>query len=67
LTHYTSQTPHSVEKITADEIAAMAAVLTRRYGARADEVAQHFTHEHEAVGDHIRAKVWQEVQAKLAA
>jgi len=66
LAHFTPQTLPSDEQITTDEIAAMAAVLTRRYGPRAGEIAQHFTHEHEVVGDHVRANVWQEVQAQLA-
>jgi len=46
---------------TDTEIHAMAGVLTRRYGARAGEVARHFVLEHETIGDEIRAALWGEV------
>ena len=50
---------------TDTEIHAMAGVLTRRYGARAGEVAQHFMQEHETIGDEIRAALWSEVCTRL--
>lgn len=50
---------------TRSEIQAMAGVLTRRYGARAGEVARHFAGEHETIGDCARASIWDEVCAHL--
>jgi hypothetical protein len=50
---------------TDTEIHAMAGVLTRRYGTRAGEVAQHFMQEHEIVGDKTRAALWSEVCDQL--
>lgn len=50
---------------TDTEIHAMAGVLTRRYGARACEVAQHFMQEHEVIGDEARAALWSEVCKQL--
>ena len=47
------------------EIQAMAGVLTRRYGARAGEIAAHFAGEHEIIGDRARASLWGEVCAEL--
>jgi len=51
---------------TDSEISAMAAVLDRRYGVKADGVAEHFVQEHEAVGDNARAVLWSMVRARLA-
>ena len=50
---------------TRTEIQAMAGVLTRRYGARAGEIARHFAGEHEMIGDHARASIWDDVCAEL--
>lgn len=50
---------------TSNEIQAMAGVLARRYGPRAEEVARNFVAEHEVIGDHARAAVWDEVCAHL--
>ncbi len=50
---------------TDSEIHAMAEVLTRRYGTRAGQVAQHFEQEHEIVGDETRAALWGEVCTRL--
>ncbi len=50
---------------TDTEIHAMAGVLTRRYGARAGELARHFVLEHETIGDEIRAALWSEVCTAL--
>lgn len=47
------------------EISAMAAVLARRYGANAGDVARHFILEHEAVADTARAVLWSKVHACL--
>lgn len=47
---------------TESEIAAMAVVLARRYGAKANDVARHFVLEHEAIGDHTRAEIWGKVR-----
>ena len=47
------------------EISAMAAVLARRYGAKAGDVARHFILEHEAVADTARASLWAQVHACL--
>jgi len=47
------------------EIQAMAGVLTRRYGARAGEIAAHFAGEHEIIGDRARASLWGEVCTEL--
>lgn len=49
------------------EIAAMACVLKRRYGAQAGEMARSYVHEHEAVGDEVRAGVWLKVNECLDA
>lgn len=51
---------------TDSEISAMASVLERRYGVKADGVAEHFVQEHEAVGDDARAQLWTKVRARLA-
>ena len=51
---------------TQDEICAMAAILMRRYGVNAEEVADHFILEHNAVGDRARAALWEKVRAILA-
>ncbi len=50
---------------TDPEIHAMAGVLSRRYGARAEEVAQHFMLEHKSVGDETRAALWSDVCDRL--
>lgn len=60
MTHMTS-----VNTPTESEIDAMAAVLVRRYGSRANEVARHFVAEHEAVRDQARATLWKNVGARL--
>lgn len=49
----------------ANEIQAMAGVLARRYGPRASDVARNFVLEHEVIGDHARAAIWDEVCAHL--
>lgn len=50
---------------TETELHAMAGVLTRRYGARAGEVARHFMREHEIIGDETRMDLWSKVCKRL--
>lgn len=50
---------------TRGEIQAMAGVLARRYGPRAGGIARNFVLEHEVIGDHARAAIWDEVCAYL--
>jgi hypothetical protein len=57
--------PVQHEGFTGDEIAAMAEVLARRYGAEAGAVALHFAAEHESVGDDIRSTAWRRVARAL--
>lgn len=54
-----------VHAISIEEIAVMAAILYRKHGPSALEVAAHFAEEHRAFSDNSRANSWDRVTSLL--
>jgi len=63
--HGVAHSAAAQDGVTEEEIAAMAAVLMRRHGACALQIARHFEAEHRVIGDSARAGLWARVAACL--
>ena len=61
----THSTDTNSSRISNQELEAMTLVLLRKYGSEASAAAAHFAAEHRAIGDHDRARNWDNVGALL--